>query len=506
MKISKSLTQEEARLILKSIHIKSSKHEEVRKKQALKLFHETAKNVPAYADFLKRNKISHKKIKTFEDFQGIPQVNKKDYLRKYPINELSFGGDLNAPLIYTSTSGSTGEPCYFHRTKTIDWQGSIIQELFIANSLNAKQPTLAIICFGMGVWIGGLITYEGVRMTSERGYPISIITPGINKNEIFKALKKLAPHYAQTILYGYPPFIKDILDEASLWDIDISKLNLRISTAAEAYTEEYRDFVATKTHMQNPALDTMNIYGSADIGAMAFETPIAIAIRKALSGSPKVFKAVFGDIQRTPTLAQYFPQFITFESVGGELLITGKNSIPLIRYAIGDRGGVFSYDEIVTLLKKEGISINKVLQDAGLTKKHSYELPFVYVYERNDLSTTLYGAQIYPETIRNVLLRSPFTKYFTGKFTLLTKYDNKHDQYIEINLELRKNAKPTKGLPVHLTDRIVNELTRKNSEYKELVKFVGDRAVPRIVFWDSEDPTHFKSGIKQQWVKKGENS
>ena len=501
MKISKPLSQE-AGVILNSIHSKGEEHEHTREAQALELFHEVATTVPAYADFLKKNNIAHKKIKTFADFEKIPQTNKKDYLRKYNITELSSGGNLKMPLIYTSTSGSTGEPCYFHRTKTIDWQGSVIQELFIANGANAKQPTLAIVCFGMGVWIGGLITYEGVRMASERGYPISIITPGINKSEIFKALKQLAPHYTQTILYGYPPFIKDIIDEATLWGVDISKLNLRISTAAEAYTEEYRDFIAKKTKMRSAALDTMNIYGSADIGAMAFETPTAIAIRKALTKSPKAFHAIFGDIQRTPTLAQYFPQFITFESVEGELLITGKNSIPLIRYAIGDRGGVFSYKALVSALKKEGISMTKILREAGLTKKHDYELPFVYVYERNDLSTTLYGAQIYPETIKNVLLRAPFSEYFTGKFTLLTKYDNKHDQYIEINLELRKNVKPTKGLPAHLTDRIVSELTKKNSEYKELAKFVGVRAIPRLVFWESEDPTHFKAGIKQQWVKK----
>lgn len=502
MKISQKSPFSEEKLILKSIHKNGAEHEQEREEQALALFHETATNVPAYADFLKNNKISHKKIKTFADFQKVPQINKKNYLRKYTLKELSLGGNLKMPLTYTSTSGSTGEPCYFHRTKTVDWQGSIIQELFIANGQDAKQPTLAIVCFGMGVWIGGLITYEGVRMASERGYPVSIITPGINKAEIFKALKQLSPHYTQTILYGYPPFIKDVLDEAILFGIDVAKLNLRISTAAEAYTEEYRDFIAKKTKMCNSALDTMNIYGSADIGAMGFETPISIAIRKALSKSSKAFKAAFGDIQRTPTLAQYFPQFITFESIDGELLLTGKNSIPLVRYAIGDRGGVFSYTELVEILKKEGISISTVLRDAGLTKKHIYELPFVYVYERNDLSTTLYGAQIYPETIRNVLLRAPFTKHLTGKFTLLTKYDNKHDQYIEINLELKKNKEATKAFSLHLNDRIVSELMKKNSEYKELSKFVGKRALPRLIFWQSEDPTHFKSGVKQQWVKK----
>ena len=38
-------------------------------------------------------------------------------------------------------------------------------------------------------------------------------------------------------------------------------------------------------------------------------------------------------------------------------------------------------------------------KNAGI-KNHMYQLPFVYVYERTDMSTTLYGLQIYPEIIK----------------------------------------------------------------------------------------------------------
>jgi len=76
-------------------------------KRALALFHDAAVRVPAYKDFLKKNKIDHTKIQTWVDFQKVPLTSKKDYLRKYPLEQLCWDGKLNKPLVFTATSGST---------------------------------------------------------------------------------------------------------------------------------------------------------------------------------------------------------------------------------------------------------------------------------------------------------------------------------------------------------------------------------------------------------------
>ena len=186
------------------------------RKRSLALFHSAAKHVPAYKDFLKKHKIKSEKIKTWRDFQSVPLTNKNDYLRQYPLKALCWDGSLEKPLVFTSTSGSTGEPFYFPRQQMLDWQYSFIAESFLRNSsYGVKGPTLVIIGFGMGVWIGGLITYKAFEIASQRmNHPISIITPGINKGEIFNALRRLSPQFAQTIIVGYPPFVKDVIDEA----------------------------------------------------------------------------------------------------------------------------------------------------------------------------------------------------------------------------------------------------------------------------------------------------
>jgi phenylacetate-CoA ligase len=242
----------------------------------------------------------------------------------------------------------------------------------------------------------------------------------------------------------------------------------------------------------------MSIYGSADIGAMGFETPTSIGIRRVARNNKRLFAELFNSTQKTPTLAQFVPTFINFEEEGGELLLTGNNSIPLIRYAIGDNGGVYSHIQMSELLRKYRKTIPKKADDLFSDN----ELPFVYVFERNDFSTTIYGAQIYPEAIREVLIRKPFSKMLSGKFTLTTKYDQKHDQYLELNLELSKKGSANKIFKAQLMNNIVKNLSLKNSEFRELSKFIGARAHPRLVFWPHEDPNFFKPGVKQLWVKK----
>ena len=496
-----------AEQMLRAMHTKKSAFwEKIRKEKALALFHEAAQKVPAYKDFLKKNHVSHEKIKTFKDFQLVPPVSKKNYLRQYPLEKVVWDQSLHSPLVWTATSGSTGDPFYFPRSAQLDWEASISHELFIGSgSYGAKEPTLILICLGMGIWIGGLITYKAYEIAAQRGgYPISILTTGINKKEIFNALRKLAPHFSQTILTGYPPFIKDILDGAKGENINLKKLNVRLTFAAEAFTENFRDYLARVGGVKNIYLDTMNIYGSADIGAMAFETPVSILIRRlamAHASHRELFNAIFKNIAKTPTLAQYNPLAITFEAPDGEILLTGNNTVPLVRYAIGDRGGAMSFREMTEKFKNQGLSLKNEIARHGLTR-YSSELPFVFVYERNDFTTKLYGLQIYPEHIREALIKPPVNKMLTGKFAMATKFDAKQDQYLEINLEMLPNIKINEKAKKTVLNAIVAKMEKLNSEFRELHRFLGARALPHLIFWPAESPEYFRPGIKQQWVKK----
>lgn len=162
---------------------------------------------------------------------------------------------------------------------------------------------------------------------------------------------------------------------------------------------------------------------------------------------------------------------------------------------------MFLFTELNTLLKTAGINLVKEARKAGVKLE---ELPFVYVYERSDFSTTLYGLQIYPEVIREVLLEKRFQGALTGKFTMLTAYDKKKNQQLEIHIEEKRGCSVRKSDIQLLRKAIVEALRARNSEFRELSDFLGKRAYPKLFFWPLGHPAHFQAGAKQKWVKKHE--
>ncbi|HUP26765.1 MAG TPA: hypothetical protein VM124_03930 [Candidatus Limnocylindrales bacterium] len=471
-------------------------------KRSLKLFKKAAKTLPAYKDFLEKANCNPAFIKRVPDFANVPITSKKTYLQHYAQQDLVWPADWNGPMAICSTSGSTGEPYYFPRSKELAEQASWMAEMFLRNSSYGKGRTLVLMGFGMGVWIGGIITLRAFEIAAERmGAPVSFLPTGYNKVELFKALKNIAPGYDQTIIIGYPPFVKEIVDEAEAAGIDMRQLHIRLVFAAEAFTETFRNYVSYKAAIKNPLFDTMNIYGSADIGAMAYETPLSILVRRLAIEDPFLYKELFGQMEKTPTLAQYNPKCIEFEAVGNELIITGNSALPLIKYAIGDHGGVLTYKEMVKLFKRYNLDLSAETDKARIgahTKKH----PFVFVYERTDLAITLHGMIIYPEFIKEGLLMPGLPAYFTERFSMSTKHDVRHNQFIQINIELQQGVEPSKELEAKALEAIHASLVKKSSEFAEVSKSKASRKLVQIVLWPNGHPRYFNPGVKQKWVEK----
>ena len=476
---------------------------EVSHERTLSLFHDAAERVPAYKDFLAHRNIDHRSIITWEDFKRVPLVDKNNYLRAFPLPALCFDGAFKEKaLVFTATSGSTGEPFYFPRFTELDWQYStLLEEFLAASSYGRRGPTLVIVGLGMGVWIGGLITYRAFEIVSQRGnFPLSILTPGSNKHEIIFALQKLGPHFEQVVLVGYPPFVKDTLDEAVRVGVPFHKMHLRLLFAAEAFTDTFRRYIAERAGIRNVYRDTKNIYGSADIGAMAAETPASILLRELAQSDEHLRIALFGNAEKLPTLAQFDPSYINFESVDGTIALTGTNALPLVRYAIGDSGGVRTWDEVVEIFSSHGVDVGRELAAAGLGDTVS-KIPFVYVTERQDFSVKLCGATLFPEHVRMALEDPSFVGFLTGKFTMITRHDAEQNQYLEVNVELTSDAKENPDLSAKVEEMIIKKLVSHNSEYAYLQGLMAERVRPRLIFWPHNDPRHFGPGTKQKWVK-----
>lgn len=483
---------------------KSKDWKKIEEKHLLAVFKTAGKNVSAYKKFLEKSKVAYTAVTSVQDFKNIPPVGKKNYLRAYPWQDLCKTNSLTKDsLVMTSTSGSTGEPFYFPRTRTIDIQSSFFHEMFLRSSgIDKKKSTLVIDCFGMGVWIGGLITYQAFKHVSERGYNLTLITPGINKHEIFQALRNIGPHYDQIILCGYPPFMKDVIDQAKDHGVVWSDFTIKVIFAAESFSETFRDYVVKNMGIKNMYRDIMNIYGSADLGTMAAESPLCILLRRLALQNEGLYVRLFGQSRRLPTLAQYIPGFVTFEEVSGSVYCTGDNVLPLVRYEIGDNGAVLSFEDIKQLCTSEGVDLVQEIKRAKIENTIT-ELPFVCVYERSDFSTKLYGAIIYPEYIKKGLQGDSLSTSITSKFTMYTRFNEQEDEYLEVNVELQPNVKESKSLRNEVTQSIIKALTEESAEHKNNITLMPKGKVdPQVIFWPAEHETHFRVGAKQKWVKK----
>jgi phenylacetate-CoA ligase len=477
-------------------------------KMALNLFHEMADRVPAYKDHLKKNKINPKKIKTIEDFKNfVPIIDKDNYLRKYPLEQLCWDGELSkGQYEFSSTSGSTGAPFYFPRTDYQNEQYALSAEMYLRTNFEIhKKSTLYINCFALGVWIGGIFTYEAIKIIANRGkYNLTIINPGLNRPEIFKAIKNLGQKYDQVLIGGYPPFIKDVIDEGEIQGVDWKKYNLGIIFSAEAFSEDFRDYIAEKAGLKNIYKSTLNHYGIVDLGTTSEETPVSIYIRRECLKNKDLYSKVFAqDPSRLPTLVQYIPELFYFEEINSGLICSSASGLPLVRYDLKDFGGVISFDKVFNVFKKLGRNLNGELKKA-IIQKSTRKTPFAYVYERKDMSVSLAGANIYPESIRKVLIRSIWSRLFTGKFNLQTKNDLKFNQYLEINIELKKDALAPKDEEKELlVKELVNQLLSENSEFRSV--FFDQKqggVVPRVNFWAYGHPEFFNGGGKHKWVTK----
>src|SRR5215813_12922764 len=177
--------------------------------EALDLFRTVAKDVPAYRILLAEQKIDPASVKTAADFARLILLDKKNYNRRFSLDELVLGGKLTRCDFFAVSSGSTGEPTFWPRAQADEFPVAVRFEQVFRDAFRAHEKrTLAVICFALGTWVGGMFTTACMRHLSAKGYPVVTATPGNKIDEILRTVARLSPQFEQTVLLGYPPFIK----------------------------------------------------------------------------------------------------------------------------------------------------------------------------------------------------------------------------------------------------------------------------------------------------------
>ena len=464
----------------------------------LKLFHSAAKAVPAYRQFLAERQINPAAIEDFAAFQQLPLMTKANYMQIYSLPERCFGGSLQGADRVAVSSGSTGQPTFWPRSLAYEQDVAVrFEQVFHDSFAASDRTTLAVVCFALGNWVGGMFTTSCCWHLAAKAYPLMVATPGNNKAEIFRVVRELAPHFQQTVLLGYPPFIKDVLDAGAAEGINWSAYAVKTVFAGEVFSEEWRQLLAKLTGSNHPCFDSASLYGTADGGVLGNETPLSIAIRRWLALNPDAAVQLFGEA-RLPSLLQYDPASRYFETVDNTLVVSAENSVPLLRYHIADKGGIISFAQMWQFLRAQGIADYAGL---GLSNQFQPRLqPFVYVFGRADFTVSYYGANIYPENISVGLEQAELSGSVTGKFVLQVIENAMGNNYLHIAVELLPNLQPSADLSETIAQSVRRQLLRLNSEYAHYIP--ADRQLPIISLYEFADPEYFPAGVKHRYTRK----
>jgi phenylacetate-CoA ligase len=458
----------------------------------------TIKGVPAYSAYLDAQGVDPGSILTLSEAKALPLMTKSAYINAYPLAARCQGGSLTLCDRVAVSSGSTGAPTFWPRSVRHEMEIAVRFEQVFRDSFRAHEKrTLAVVCFPLGNWVGGVFTSSCCWHLARKGYPLMVATPGNQPAEIFRIINALSPQFEQTVLLGYPPFVRDVIDQGLSAGIVWSEHSVKFVFAGEVFSEEWRSQLLLRTGSSAPAFDTASLYGTADGGVLGNETPYTIAARQFLAKHPDMARSLFGE-SRLPTLVQYDPSSRYFETVDGTLVVSGDNGVPLVRYHIADRGGLLSFDEMQAFLKEAGaLSFMREVLGMGVQVR---PLPLVFVFGREDFTISFYGANIYPENISVGLERPESIDQVTGKFILEAIEGVDGAPRLRITVECRPSCDGAPGLKETLQQTIEVELDRLNSEFRHYVP--KERKVPEIVLKPFGAPEDFPLGVKHRYTRR----
>jgi phenylacetate-CoA ligase len=308
-------------------------------------------------------------------------------------------------------------------------------------------------------------------------------------------LRTLGPSFEQIVLCGYPPFLKDVIDTGTADGFDWHAQPVKLVMAGEVFSEEWRSIVCDRLGARKPELSTASLYGTADGGVLANETPLSILLRQRLAQAPQLGRQLFGEA-RLPTLCQFDPLHRYFEQDGGELLFSADGGIPLVRYRILDRGGVHDFADFMRETGEHSAAARKGLEGDAVVVR---ELPFVHVFGRSNFALSFYGANVYPENVAVGIEQPALLSTLSGKFVMQLLHDADQNPVFTIFVELLPGKSGSAELARDVAVSVQRELERLNSEFKNYAP--ADRRVPDIRLLPHAEPSYFPVGLKHRYTR-----
>jgi phenylacetate-CoA ligase len=470
--------------------IPSTSHEKRGRKYALDVARAAIGGTRAYPAFLREQIGEVPRLRTFEDFKRLPLTDKHNYVNydRFTVGDLCLGGDPSGAYTIEKSSGHSGQCYYWLRTPEEDAMFPKYLEFAFAQFYGIEtKRTLILMTLALGTWTSGEKMAQALRQVAATGkYKLTVMAPGMNADEVLEIVRDLSPMYDQTVIVGYPPFVKTVIDEGTRGGIDWPALNVRIGLGGEGYSEQWRDRMAERIGV-DPDRELLAIsggYGAADVGmSIGREYPLTVLIRRLCVRDEVLASRLFFGADAPdgtlPSLLQFNPAAVFAEDVDGELVFTALSGIPVVRYNIHDRGGVLSFEQVMRVMRERGHDVCAMLEDRGFSKREIWNLPFFYCFGRSDGTVYFNGLNVYPEHIEAALSIANDREILGFRLDVENDPDT-DNQRLVVLLEHPEGGARFKTMQSYYCRAIVDGLRVVNREFRHLHDKAAHLATLRV--------------------------
>lgn len=451
--------------------------------RAVRLYRHAIRDVPAYKDYVGKQKVKGPKVGMKQVSLGdVPEMDKKSYIKAYPIFDKIWYGELPTEgVMFDESSGSSGTPTSWVRGPKERRFTSRIMQVAFRHYIRDRDP-IVINTFSMGAWATGLNTTLCLVGVSR------IKSTGPDLVKVIDTLKELGPDY-EYVITGYPPFLKAVADSPEL---DWSKYRIAGIFGGEGISEPMRDSLLEKYS------EVIGSYGASDLEInIAHESPFTIALRKELIKDEGLRAALLKQSRGIiPSVFQYNPYDYLIETNDkGELLVTIcrlENLSPRIRYNIHDLGHVEQFYD----LKKK---LHELGRD-DLIKLAELDFAVLFHYGRSDLSVDYNGAVVGPEEIKQIINASEHYSKLVRNFRLISYEDAGAHKHLMIAVELQEGVDMPAPEQEELLSHLLGELQVMNLDFKSALSTSPLKPELRVYKADTGiyDPAHTK--LKNDYV------
>ncbi len=449
--------------------------------KALQVFHDAAKNVRAYREFLDGHGIDPSKIRTLEDFKTVPHTTKASYFSANKLEDLVAGSVTNTHLYYMSggTTGDRSTLAAAGRDSVRAYPTALAAVMHLQWDIcNPKNKVLFVNAVSLGAWMGGTFASRVFTEVSDRFSNISYFGPGADVERIIDVVEAVGRFYDTVLILSYPTLMKEVLHAGLSRGIDWHALNVKAALSGEPLDPVLRRELLRAISPTADRQAIMDTYGGTEIGNPGTETALTRTLTRLIEDDPSIAEDLFG-VAQPYAILQHNPAGTYVEIQDSQLVVTYGSMMPAVRYESRDTGALVPFDRTMAVLADRGIDVVAAVREDGWTKP-LFKWPLLGLLGRADYAVSIYGAKVTPLSVQEVFATDQRVRRFTlrrdteGAYTTL---------WVEIELQRHVDiSEHDRALMADVYSTVILErLLSQNFDYRDAHSIHAEAMKPRVI-------------------------